>query len=279
MSEKRVAFVTGCTEGGIGYHFCLKLLERGFIVYATARSLAAMEPLDHPSVRKLVLDVTSDEQVDNVVQNIINEQGKIDIMINNAGIPLAGPLADIPVADMQYLFEVNVIALHRVARAVIPHMAQRKQGLIMNVGSIVGEMPTPWMGAYEASKAAVKVMTEVLEMECRPLNIKVTLVAPASVSTKIYKTFKDFELPPNSLYKRFIENIRERVAHGNVQKTTMPANEFAEIIISKAVSPRPPTYILAGGNSWLFWSFLWLPRRVMLNLLWNRYSTPKTKAT
>jgi len=134
------------------------------------------------------------------------------------------------------------------------------------------------MGAYEASKAAVKVMTEVLSLECKPLNINVMLVVPAAVTTKIYKNFKDFQLPPDSLYTQFLHNIRERTAHGQVQKKSMSADEYAGIVIEKAVRRRPPYYVLAGENSWLYWFLLWLPRRWMLNILWKKFSRPAPKS-
>ncbi|KIJ36470.1 hypothetical protein M422DRAFT_261228 [Sphaerobolus stellatus SS14] len=233
-----------------------------------------MAALEHPAVKKHILDVTSDEHVKDIVQRIMKEEGRIDMLINNAGIPLAGALADIPAEDMSILFDVNVVALHRTARAVIPHMAKQKEGLIMNVGSIVGEIPTPWMGAYEASKAAVKVMTEVLSLECKPLDIRVMLLAPASVTTQIYKSYKDFQLPDGSLYQKYLPNIKDRVAHGKVQKVTMSAERFADEVITKAVSKRPPYYLLLGGGSWLFRFLCLLPRRLMLNLVWRRYSKP-----
>lgn len=128
------------------------------------------------------------------------------------------------------------------------------------------------MGAYECSKAAVKLFSEVLELECRPLNIKVMHIAPLVVATRIYKNCKDFNLPDTSLYKGFLNHIRTRIAHGTVQQNSMSAEEFAEIVVSKAVLAKPPFYIMEGGRYWTFKLLSWLPRWMMLNILWKRFS-------
>lgn len=138
----------------------------------------------------------------------------------------------------------------------------------------LGHRPTPWMGAYECSKAAVRFLTEVLELECKPFNIKVMLVAPCVVATKIYKNHKLLELPENSLYKMFLHNIRARIANGLVHSNAMTAAEFAGRVISKADVARPPYYIMDGGNYWWFKLLSWLPRRLMLYIMWKRYSGP-----
>jgi len=274
MSRKRVALVTGCSNGGIGYHFCTKLLDRGFTVYATARSLGSMSDLDHPNVRKAILDVTKNEHAEKVIDCVMKNEGQIDMLINNAGVVAPGPLIDWTAEEMKEVFETNVFAILRISRLVIPHMATRRRGLIMNIGSIVGEVPTPWMGIYETTKAAVKVFTEVLEMECRPFNIDVMLLAPAAIKTNIYSNYQNFQLRKGSLYAKFLYHVRERLK--GMGDKAMPPSDFAESVISKAVQRNPPRYILLGTGSTLFRFVQTIPRQWRLNIAWWMYSRPVT---
>ncbi|KAF8519345.1 NAD-P-binding protein [Hysterangium stoloniferum] len=278
MSRKKVALVTGCSNGGIGYHFCTKLLDRDFIVYATARSLDAMTDLEHPNVKKAILDVTKNEHAEKVIESIMEDEGQIDMLINNAGTLAPGkflllrPLIDWTADEMKEVFEANVFSILRISRLVIPYMAKRRQGFIMNVGSIVGEVPTPWMGIYETTKAAVKVFTEVLEMECRPFNIDVMLLAPAGVKTNIYNNYQNFQFREGSLYAKFLYHVRKRLR--GMGDKAMPASNFAESVISKAVQRNPPKYILLGAGSTLFRFLRSIPRQWRLNITWWTYSRP-----
>jgi short-subunit dehydrogenase len=128
------------------------------------------------------------------------------------------------------------------------------------------------MGIYETTKATVKVFTEVLEMECRPFNIDVMLLAPAGVKTNIYSKYPDFQLREGSLYTEFLYHIRKRL-EGQGDKA-MPVSDFAESVISKAIQRNPPKYILLGAGSTLFRFLMSIPRQWRLNIVWWLYSRP-----
>ncbi|XP_006454042.1 hypothetical protein AGABI2DRAFT_189366 [Agaricus bisporus var. bisporus H97] len=268
----RVVLVTGCTTSGIGYALAKEFADKGCIVYASSRKIEKMADFGHPNIHKLALDVTSDQNVQDVVQEILSKEGKIDIVVNNAGAICPGPLIDNSLDDVRAIFETNTISILRIAKTVIPEMAKRKQGLIVNIGSVVGEVPTPWNGIYCASKAAVLSISQVLSMECRPLGIKVFHVAPGAVQSNIANTgAANFSLPENSLYKSYLANIMDRI-YSSQGSNSMSSGVFAKRVVAKALQPNPPVYLCEGGNAWLFKLFMWLPRVAVLGFMWRRFS-------
>jgi len=274
MGPKKVAFVTGCSEGGIGNHLCQKLAERDFIVYATSRSTSSMKNLVHPNIKRFALDVKSDSEVKSVVATVIEESTHIDLLINNAGILVASPIIDWKSDDIKDLYDTNVISIVRLCREIVPHMAKRKSGTIVNMGSIVAEFSIPWTGIYNSSKAAIHSLTEGLRMECKPFNIDVMLVVPGAVQSRLFDRQDDFQLTSNSLYGDFLHNIRQRVDTGK-NKNTMRTDVFAERLIAKVVQAKPPRYFSAGGLLTTFRLVGLLPRSIYLFIIWRMFSKPK----
>ncbi|OJA15127.1 hypothetical protein AZE42_11094 [Rhizopogon vesiculosus] len=274
MSREQVVLVTGCSTGGIGFHLCEHFAKQGCTVYATSRRLETMDGFKHP-VEKRAMDVTSDDDVTLTVQSILEEQGKIDIVVNNAGAIAIGPLLDMTSDQAKRAFDVNTLSILRVAKAVIPSMVERKQGLIINIGSIVGNIPTAWNGLYCAAKAAVHALSDVLAMECKPFGVKVMLVAPGSVKSNISANqAATLELPPTSIYKAYFDRVYERM-YASQGKESMATDEFARRVVAKALSPSPPGYMTLGGSARLFAFFQWLPRQLVIwimgsQLVWRK---------
>ncbi|KAG1877723.1 hypothetical protein DFJ58DRAFT_4280 [Suillus subalutaceus] len=275
MSPK-VILVTGCSNGGIGFYLCERFAEQGCTVYATSRRLETMDGFKHP-VEKRAMDVTSDVDVKLVVQSILEEQGKIDIVVNNAGAIAIGPLLDASLDQARKAFETNTFSILRVAQAVAPSMVECKQGLIVNIGSLVGNIPTPWNELYCAAKAAVRAFTDVLAMECRPFGVKVMLVAPGQVRSNITTNqAATLELSPTSIYKPYFDRMYERL-NGGQAKGNMDTDEFARRVVAKVLSPNPPSYMSLGGKSGLFEFFCWLPRWLVLWILGSWMVWKKTE--
>jgi len=264
----RVVLVTGCTTGGIGYALCEEFANQGCKVYATSRRVETIADFKTSNVEKLALDVTSDESVKNVFEHIVQAEGKIDIVVNNAGMIGPGPLIDQSIEYVQKMFDTNTYSVLRVCKSAIPIMAKRNRGLIVNIGSVVGETATPWNGLYSASKAAVKLISDVLTMECKPFNIDVLHVAPGSVKSNISNNASGYSLPPDSLYGAFLPNIIARL-HSSQGPGSMPSADFARVVVSKALRKKPPQYLTAGGKSTMFTIFRWLPRGVVFYLMWR----------
>lgn len=136
--------------------------------------------------------------------------------------------------------------------------------------------PTPWNGIYCASKAALHSVTEVLQMECKPLNVSVMLLSPGSVKSNLADNHsKIFQLPSDSLYNSYINQIVRRM-HISQGPTSMPTDEFARQTVGKILSRSPPRYIRLGGNTATFAIFEWLPRGLVLWIVWRAFSSTRT---
>ncbi|CAE6511514.1 unnamed protein product [Rhizoctonia solani] len=178
-----VVLVTGSSRGGIGYSLCEAFAAKGCIVYASARRLETISSFSNSDIRQLIMDVTSDSSVHKAVEQIVEEVGRVDIVVANAGIPCHGPVLDIPIDYAKQAVDTNVLGVLRLAQAVFPYMASRKRGTFITIGSVGGPTPTPWAGVYAATKAAAHAITETLQMEAKALSpdIRVMLVLTGGV--------------------------------------------------------------------------------------------------
>jgi 1-acylglycerone phosphate reductase len=133
--------------------------------------------------------------------------------------------------------------------------------------------PTPWNGIYCATKAAAYSLSEVMNMECRPLGISVMHVAPGAVKSNISNNAAAlYTLPPDSLYKKYLPNIMQRL-YVSQRPGSMPTEKFAKEIVSKALKTSPPSYMMAGGWATFVWIMKWLPRGIVLNLMWWKFAS------
>ncbi|PCH34064.1 oxidoreductase [Wolfiporia cocos MD-104 SS10] len=274
-----VVLITGCSEGGIGFTLCEEFASRGCKVYATARRMEAMDKLGHANIVKLRLDVTDDANVTDVVQTIIDREGKIDVLVNNAGILSTGAIADVPMDKVIKTFDANVFAVLRLVKAVFPHMATRKSGAIVNIGSLMGDIPTPWSGIYCATKASLRSISETLWMECSPFNISVTHVSAGGVRSNISTTaIKSVSLPEGSFYSGWFDSMVKRTDMSQIA-TSMPTEDFARKVVTAVLSRSPPRYMTLGDKSGLFQLFHWLPKRFVFWIIWTAIAgKPQPKA-
>ncbi|KAG6328169.1 hypothetical protein ID866_10920 [Astraeus odoratus] len=265
----KVVLVTGCTTGGIGFHLCEQFAERGCIVYATSRRLESMEGFTHDKIRTMAMDVTKDEDVQTVVQKILADEGKIDIVVNNAGALAIGPVAEVTMDQVRNAFELNTFAALRVSQAVAPAMMKRQEGLIINIGSIAGLVTTPWNALYCSAKAALHSITEGLAMELKPFGVKVMLVAPGGVKSNISKNqATTFKLSANSMYKDYEQRLIDRMNLA-ANKDSMATDEFARQVVDNALHATPPPYMSIGWNARKVAFSLWLPRQYVLGQMYK----------
>src|SRR6185312_13898100 len=179
----KVALVTGASSG-IGEHTAQALQANGFVVYAVARRLEPMRTLAELGVTTFSLDVTDDASMVAGIERIIAEQGRIDVLINNAGYGYYGAVEDVPIAEARRQFEVNVFGLARLVQLVTPQMRAQGSGRIINVSSIGGKFYEPLGGWYHAAKFAVEGLSDCLRLELRPFGIDVVLIEPATIRTE-----------------------------------------------------------------------------------------------
>ncbi|KAI0714966.1 oxidoreductase [Earliella scabrosa] len=267
--SKVVVLVTGCSKGGIGFALCEAFAsKKGCIVYATARRIEAMRGFTQNNIRTLALDVTNDDNVREVVQTIVDAEGQIDILVNNAGISNTGALLDVDMQDILRVYDTNVFAVIRMAKAVIPYMASHQRGTIVNISSIDGEIPVPWGGAYCSSKAAVHSLTDTLYMECTPFNINVVLVAPGDIKSNIAANQEQrINLPPGSLYSDYVDSLLRKLNASQGNPT--PAHKFARGVVSAIMAARPPRYLRLGAMPMVYRFLNWLPRGWILRHFWE----------
>ncbi len=177
QSDPRVVLVTGASSG-IGASCASYLASRGFRVYGASRRALAPE-----GVNPLAMDVGSDTSVHRAVQSVMEREGRLDIVVNNAGIGVAGAVEDTSIEEAKAQFEVNFFGVLRVCRAALPFLRARGSGYLINVGSIGGLIAIPYQGLYSASKFAIEGLTESLRMEVRPFGIRTVLIEPGDHRT------------------------------------------------------------------------------------------------
>src|SRR4051795_8639441 len=176
----QVALVTGASSG-IGEAAAHELLAAGFTVYGTSRRAAAGEERD--GVVFLPLDVTDDQSVADTVREVLDRSGRIDVLVNNAGLGVAGAAEESSLEQARALFETNLFGSIRMTRAVLPHMREQRSGRIINVSSIVGLIPVPYMALYASSKHALEGYSQSIDHELREHGVRVLLVEPAFTKT------------------------------------------------------------------------------------------------
>lgn len=246
---EQVVLVTGCSSG-IGRALVRRLAECGHRVFATARRPETLDGLKDASVECLRLDVTDEASIWSAFAEVMARAGRIDMVVNNAGYILTGPLAEVPLAAFKEQFDTNVAGALSVIQAVFPHMAKAGKGRIVNIGSIVGVLPTPFTGAYCASKSALHMLSEVLRMEVAPFGIDVVLVEPGSVRSKIAeRSSQGLEryADSQSLYESVHHRIAQRARTS--QERPMDADEFASKVVALVTKVRPPRVIRVGRGA------------------------------
>ncbi|KAL6959282.1 hypothetical protein U1Q18_039423 [Sarracenia purpurea var. burkii] len=210
-----------------------------------------MADLEHdPRFFLQELDVLSDESVRRVLSNVLQKFGRIDIAVNNAGVQCVGPLAEIPLSAIESTFNTNVYGSMRLIQAVVPHMAARKKGKIVNVGSVSVLAPGPWAGVYTASKASLHALTDTLRLELKPFGINVINVVPGAVRSNLANsaTSSYNRMPEWKLYKQYEEAIRARAYLSQGQKST-PSDEFAKKTVAAVLRKKPPAWFSFGHYS------------------------------
>ena len=178
----KTVLITGCSSG-IGRATALAFLEEDWAVYATARNPADIETLGEKGCRIATLDVTDPDDVDRVVDRIIDEEGHLSCLVNNAGYAQFGPVEDVPTGQVHRQFDVNLYGPHRLLRAALPHMRDQEAGTIVNVSSAAGRLSFPGGGIYAGSKFALEAMSDALRNEVDEYGVDVVLIEPGPVET------------------------------------------------------------------------------------------------
>ncbi|KAK9166769.1 hypothetical protein Scep_001960 [Stephania cephalantha] len=319
-TDEPVVLITGCTQGGIGQCLAHAFAAEKCAVVATSRSIESMEDLKNNERLFLQeLDVLSEESLRSVLRNVLEKFGRIDVLVNNAGVHCVAPLAEIPLSDLEQTFNTNVYVTElqesiflqtlqfpavlgayifrlltrkvyvsgskkgnntlkkvilelrwfcecksdeivcksllltcplRLIQAVVPHMASRRKGKIVNIGSTIALVPGPWAGAYSASKAALHSLSDTLRLELRTFGIDVITVVPGAIRSNLGNTslVRYEKMPEWKLFKPFEEAIRARTYFSQGDEAT-PGEEFAKKTVAAVLKKRPPAWFSYGTYS------------------------------
>ena len=236
-----VALVTGASSG-IGEATAKRLATAGYKVYGTSRRGAQA---GQRSFALLPLDVTSDESVEAAVKEVIRQEGRIDLLVNNAGFGVAPAGAEESSIDQaKAIFETNFFGLIRMTRAVVPHMRRQGNGRIINIGSVLGFLPMPYGALYAATKHAVEGYSESLDHELRTRGIRVSVIEPAYTKTQFDANF----LAPDSKVDEYrdVRALLDRVLK-EVMATADEPTVVAEVVLEAAIADHPKLRYPAGG--------------------------------
>jgi NAD(P)-dependent dehydrogenase (short-subunit alcohol dehydrogenase family) len=236
----KTVLITGCSSG-VGHATAHAFLDDDWTVYATARDTDDIASLADAGCEVAELDVTDEEDVSDVVSHVIDEQGRIDCLVNNAGYGQFGPVEDVPTDLVEAQFDVNVYGPHRLTRAVLPHMREREDGTIVNVSSVAGRVTVPGMGTYAGSKHAIEGMSDALRAEVETQGVDIVLVEPGPVETSFAERADDelAKLDSTGAYETVYRFYEDSEVFGGQSPIAVTPAAVAETILEAGVSPDP----------------------------------------
>ena len=243
-----IALITGCSSG-IGRALADAFKGAGFTVLATARKAEDVAALQAAGFNAVQLDVNDGPALLALGEQISQQHGCLDVLINNAGYGAMGPLLDGGVEAMQRQFETNVFSVVGVTRAMFP-VLRRSKGLVVNIGSVSGVLVTPFAGAYCASKAAVHALSDALRMELAPFGIRLMEVQPGAIASSFAKNAgheAEQLINEQSPWWPLREGIRSRAKASQDRPT--PASEFAASLLKAVQQNSPPRLVRIGNGS------------------------------
>jgi NAD(P)-dependent dehydrogenase (short-subunit alcohol dehydrogenase family) len=236
-----IALVTGASSG-IGKATAERLAAAGYKVYGTSRRAAQAE---RRSFEMLPLDVTRDESVESAVRELVRLEGRIDLLVNNAGFGVAPAGAEeSSIEQARSIFETNFFGVVRMTRGVVPHMRRQGSGRIINIGSVLGFLPMPYAALYAATKHAIAGYSESLDHELRTRGIRVSVIEPAYTKTPFDANF----LEPDAKLEEYRE-VRAAVSRRlkEVMATADQPDVVADVVLKAATAARPKLRYTAGG--------------------------------
>jgi len=236
----KVILITG-TSSGFGKSIAEKLHSLGHVVIGTSRNPGNIKS----DYLTMSLNINDYEMTKQLIAEIIKTHGKIDILINNAGINITGPLESMEISDIKKVFETNFFSHLNVIQSVLPGMRLNRSGLIINITSIAGYLGLPFWGAYCASKASLNVIAESLNIELKKFNVNVVNIAPGDYKTEILTNRVDSSLanssPYHKEYNKVINSVNGKMEHGR------DPNEVADLVLKIIKQNNPKINYLVGG--------------------------------
>ena len=265
--EQKVVLITG-TAYGLGKSTAELLIDKGHIVYGGDILVEENLYLNDIGGTALEMDVTNQEHIDKAINQIISEQGRVDVLVNNAGLGVYGAIEDVSMEDIYYQYDVNLFGLARVTKAVLPYMREKESGLIINISSVLGETYGPLAGWYLSTKHALEGWSDALRVELKEFDIDVVVVQPGAINTNF-----------SNVTKTYIDKYRENSAYQHLygEPITDTGNEVLSNqsdpiviakVINKAMNARNPKTRYAAGAYSKIGIFL---RKIMTDKMFDRF--------
>lgn len=249
-ATNRVALVTGASSG-IGEATARQLIAAGWRVYAGARRVDRMQPLAAAGARLLALDVTDDASMQQAIDTIRRDQGRLDALVNNAGYGSYGALEEVPLDEGRRQFEVNVFGLARLTQLALPMMRAQRRGRIVNITSIGGKIGEPFGSWYHATKFAVEGLSDSLRMELYPFGIDVVIIEPGAIKTEWNGIARDglMKYSGDGPYRDGAREHVKMLASADQGPMPSPPEVVARTIVRALQAARPKTRYATGGGA------------------------------
>lgn len=276
MKPKPIALITGATSG-IGEATAYRLHDRGYAVFAAGRNPEALNTLRSRGLHARTLDVTDEDAVAELVEEIHTDHGGVDVLVNSAGYPLPCPLEQVALSDLRQLFETNVVATLHLSQLVLPGMRARKAGRIVTIGSTGGRFTSPGAGAYHVVKYGVEALSLSLGAEVAPFGVRVVLIDPTGVRTPFvtsqFQTVHSY--PDDDPYGQFKMRYAETTRKLTKTPGTMVDSDTVARAVVRAVeakNPKPRYIVGASGKASV------LARLLLSDRMWDRVMMSGLKA-
>jgi len=252
---EKVALITG-SSSGIGFETALALARANFFTFATMRDTSKADKIqeiakkENLSLEVVQLDVDKEDSIKSAVKKILEQKGRIDVLVNNAGYGLFGCIEDISIDELKAQFETNFFGVVRLIQETAPIMRKQGSGIIVNVSSVAGRIGFPGTPAYISSKFALEGLSESMRYELSPFGIKTIIIEPGVIKTNFFSSMKSTKGKPNSPYKE----ITEKVMNGVKMMAEMgtPAADVAKTIINAIQTDEPLPRYIVGSDAVMF---------------------------
>lgn len=255
--QGKVALVTG-SSSGIGFETSLALARNGFYTYATMRNpeksnlITKTATSEKLPLQTLSLDVNIEKSVTDGIDRILNESERIDVLVNNAGFDLTGPLEETSMDEIKGQFETNLFGAIRTMQAVIPTMRKQRSGKIVNITSVGGKLAIPFHSGYHGTKFALEGLSESIQYELDPFGIKIIIIEPGAVGSSFWKNMKSAAKSSNltdgnSPYVSMISNMS--AALKQMEQSSIPPSEVANVIVSAVSIDNPDFRYVVGKDA------------------------------
>ena len=243
----KVILITGASSG-IGKNTALSLIKDGHVVYGVARRLEMMQDIIQAGGHAIKMDILKERNIDDVVNQIVKEQNRIDILINNAGYGLWGAVETISIAEAKRQFDVNIFGLAYLTKKIIPLMRKQKSGKIINMSSMGGKVYTPFGAWYHATKYALEGWSDCLRMELKNFGIHVILIEPGVIKTEFQDVMMDstVERSIGTPYEKKLRALKKATQEMYARGIGSPPSTITKLII-KAINSNNPQRRYVGG--------------------------------